>query len=239
MTSTHTPYYGYVENAVLDNLELSVRADRVLRMYGRIKTLDDFMALTKKQVMALKGAGARTWREIADIQQNLRDGHPEVNAILTDRIEAPDLARTVMEQAAMLERMAEALDYMCRVTDHVREWHRGDTNSRVNLMVKIGCAITNEDEARAMLAAYRAQTGGEGGKVIERRPQEKKASVPDRLIQYISDNPGCTTHDLVRDLGHTRATIVSSLGKARKIVNIETVKAKAGVHIPARYWVTT
>jgi len=76
-------------------------------------------------------------------------------------------------------------------------------------------------------------------KATEIWPRGRKASVPDRLIQYISDNPGCTTHDLVRDLGHTRATIVSSLGKARKIVNIETVKAKAGVHIPARYWVTT
>ncbi len=83
----------------------------------------------------------------------------EANARLI--AQAPDLARTVLEQAAMLERMAEALDYMCRVTDHVREWHRGDTNSRVLLMVKNGCAITNEDEARAMLAAYRAQTGGD------------------------------------------------------------------------------
>ena len=41
------PYYGYVENPILDNLELSVRADRVLRAYGRIKTLDDFMAQTR------------------------------------------------------------------------------------------------------------------------------------------------------------------------------------------------
>lgn len=76
------PYYGYVENPVLDSLELSTRADRVLRMYGRIKTLDDFMALTKEQVMALKGAGVRTWGEIKTLQKNLREGHPEVNAML-------------------------------------------------------------------------------------------------------------------------------------------------------------
>lgn len=66
------PYYGYVENSVLDNLELSVRADRVLRDYGRILTLDDFMALTKAEVMALKGAGMRTWGEIKTLQKNLK-----------------------------------------------------------------------------------------------------------------------------------------------------------------------
>ena len=65
------PYYGYVENPVLDSLELSVRADRVLRMYGRVNTLDDFMALTKAEVMALKGAGMRTWGEIKMLQKNL------------------------------------------------------------------------------------------------------------------------------------------------------------------------
>ena len=74
---TSTSYYSYVENPVLDGLELSVRADRVLRMYGRIKTLDDFMALTKEQVMALKGAGARTWREIEEIQKNLAPLTPD------------------------------------------------------------------------------------------------------------------------------------------------------------------
>jgi len=68
---TNTPYYGYVENAVLDSLELSVRADRVLRMYGRVNTLDDFMSLTKAEVMALKGAGMRTWGEIKMLQKNL------------------------------------------------------------------------------------------------------------------------------------------------------------------------
>lgn len=82
---TNTPHYGYVENHILDSLELSVRADRVLRMYGRIKTLDDFMALTKEQVMALKGAGMRTWGEIKTLQKNLRDGHPEVNRMLAEQ----------------------------------------------------------------------------------------------------------------------------------------------------------
>lgn len=82
---TNTPYYGYVENPILDNLELSVRADRVLRDYGRIKTLDDFMALNKVQIMALKGAGMRTWGEIKTLQKNLREGHPEVNRMLAEQ----------------------------------------------------------------------------------------------------------------------------------------------------------
>lgn len=92
------PYYGYVENSVLDSLELSVRADRVLRDYGRIKTLDDFMALNKAQVMALKGAGMRTWGEIKTLQKNLRDGHPEVNHTLAQA--APDLT-ALRDQAAL------------------------------------------------------------------------------------------------------------------------------------------
>ena len=72
----------------------------------------------------------------------------------------------------------------------------------------------------------------------EEKRREKRAPIRDRLIQYIRDNPGCTTTDLVRDLGHTRPAIVSSMARARKTVNIETVKAKGGAHIPARYWVT-
>ena len=86
---TDQPYYGYAENPILDSLELSVRADRVLRAYGRIKTLDDFMSLTKADVMALKGAGMRTWGEIKTLQKNLREGHPEVNRMLAQ--DAPDL----------------------------------------------------------------------------------------------------------------------------------------------------
>lgn len=95
---TDQPYYGYVENPVLDNLELSVRADRVLRDYGRIKTLDDFMALNKVQIMALKGAGMRTWGEIKTLQKNLREGHPEVNHAPAQ--DAPDLT-ALRDQAAL------------------------------------------------------------------------------------------------------------------------------------------
>ena len=96
------PYYGYVENPVLDSLELSVRADRVLRDYGRIKTLDDFMALNKVQIMALKGAGMRTWGEIKTLQKNLRDGHPEVNRVLAQAApEKPTDALTLRDQAAL------------------------------------------------------------------------------------------------------------------------------------------
>lgn len=92
------PNHGYVENPVLDNLDLSVRADRVLRDYGRINTLDDFMALNKVQIMALKGAGMRTWGEIKTLQKNLRDGHPEVNRMLAQ--DAPDLT-ALRDQAAL------------------------------------------------------------------------------------------------------------------------------------------
>lgn len=77
------PYYGYIQNPLINSLELSVRASNVLRNSGLVQTIEDFMALTKPQVMALKGAGIRTWREIRELQKNLRDGHPEVNAMLT------------------------------------------------------------------------------------------------------------------------------------------------------------
>jgi hypothetical protein len=82
---------------ILRELELSVRADRVLRMYGRVNTLDDFMALTKADVMALKGAGMRTWGEIKTLQKNLREGHPEVNAMLA----APEDLTALRDQAAL------------------------------------------------------------------------------------------------------------------------------------------
>ena len=97
------PYYGYVENPVLDSLELSVRADRVLRDYGRIKTLDDFMALNKAQVMALKGAGMRTWGEIKTLQKNLREGHPEVNRMLDGNTASSTVEADVYEMRLSLK----------------------------------------------------------------------------------------------------------------------------------------
>ena len=64
--------YMRLDNPVLDDLELSVRADRVLRAWGRIKSLDDFMGLRKADVLALKGAGVRTWTEVQMVQAALR-----------------------------------------------------------------------------------------------------------------------------------------------------------------------
>ena len=111
---TSTAYYGYLENLILDNLELSVRADRVLRAYGRINTLDDFMSLTKADVMALKGAGMRTWGEIKTLQKNLRDGQPEVNQMLAQ--DAPDLT-ALRDQAALA-----ALQGFCAQADSCGTW---------------------------------------------------------------------------------------------------------------------
>lgn len=55
--------------SILDELELSVRAHNVLKSMGTVETLDDFMALTRETVTAQKAAGARTWREICEIQE--------------------------------------------------------------------------------------------------------------------------------------------------------------------------
>ena len=71
-------YYMRLDNPILDSLELSVRADRVLRAWGRIKTIDDFMALDARTVMALKGAGKRTWLEVKMLQAALREPLPSL-----------------------------------------------------------------------------------------------------------------------------------------------------------------
>lgn len=56
---------------IIRELELSVRASNVLRNSGLVETIEDFMALTKEQVMALPNAGVRTWKEIAAVQENI------------------------------------------------------------------------------------------------------------------------------------------------------------------------
>lgn len=58
--------------SIIDDLEFSVRAGNVLRKMNPEMTLDDFMALTKKEVIAQKNAGARTWREVAEMQAHFR-----------------------------------------------------------------------------------------------------------------------------------------------------------------------
>lgn len=61
------------QTAFLDGLELSVRANNVLRAWGRVHTLDAFLALDRATVMSLKNAGMRTWREIQQLQATLRE----------------------------------------------------------------------------------------------------------------------------------------------------------------------
>lgn len=61
-------YVGWVENPFLDHLELSVRADRVLRCQGGIDNLDAFLQLDRKTVTAMPGAGVKTWQEISELQ---------------------------------------------------------------------------------------------------------------------------------------------------------------------------
>lgn len=63
---------------ILKDLELSVRAHNVLLDYGKVHTLNDFLALTRAKVMSLPKAGVRTWNEIAHIQNALRADPPEV-----------------------------------------------------------------------------------------------------------------------------------------------------------------
>ncbi|BCH24285.1 DNA-directed RNA polymerase subunit alpha C-terminal domain-containing protein [Mesorhizobium sp. L-8-3] len=58
-------------NDFIDTLELSVRAGNVLRNNG-ITTPEQFMALTKPQVLSFTHAGSRTWREIYEVQFSLR-----------------------------------------------------------------------------------------------------------------------------------------------------------------------
>ena len=66
--------------SIIHDLELTVRTTNVLNAMGTVQTYDDFMALTKEQVMAQRNAGIRTWREVKEVQQNLCP--PEVNGTL-------------------------------------------------------------------------------------------------------------------------------------------------------------
>lgn len=52
----------------IDDLELSVRTSNCL---GRDMSVERFLSLTKAEVMALKNAGIRTWREVEAVQKSL------------------------------------------------------------------------------------------------------------------------------------------------------------------------
>lgn len=94
------PYYGYIANPFIDSLELSVRASNTLRNWGRVNTLEDFMALDKATVMRLPNAGVRTWEEINRMQDYLRAGSAALFQTETPR---PVLARdmTLRDAAAL------------------------------------------------------------------------------------------------------------------------------------------
>lgn len=67
MTGTDEEIY---QHGVSD-LELSVRASNVLRLAG-VTTMQDFMRLTKQRVLSFANSGARTWKEIEQVQKSLQ-----------------------------------------------------------------------------------------------------------------------------------------------------------------------
>jgi hypothetical protein len=56
---------------IIHDLELSIRATNVLTDYGRVKTLEDFLALDRATVMGLPKSGTKTWEEIKRTQLHL------------------------------------------------------------------------------------------------------------------------------------------------------------------------
>lgn len=60
------------EETFLEKIELSVRAANCLRRLNPGMSMEEFMMLTKPEVMRIKNAGVRTWREVAEVQASLR-----------------------------------------------------------------------------------------------------------------------------------------------------------------------
>lgn len=63
--------------SIVDELELSIRSSNVLRTMG-VETMDDFMSLTKERFLAQRNAGARSWKEIVDLQRSLGARNVEI-----------------------------------------------------------------------------------------------------------------------------------------------------------------
>lgn len=59
----------------LQQIELSVRAGNVLQQMNPDMNYNEFMALTKKQVLSLRNAGSRTWREVQEVQDYFREAY--------------------------------------------------------------------------------------------------------------------------------------------------------------------
>jgi hypothetical protein len=100
--------------SILDQLELSVRAQNVLRARGGVDTLSDFMALNRSDVLRQPKAGQVTWREIERMQTYLRSEPDETPTAPT----APTDAITALRDAAALA----ALQGFCAQADSSGTW---------------------------------------------------------------------------------------------------------------------
>jgi hypothetical protein len=65
-------------NFSVANLEWSVRTANVLS-HAKIESMEDFLSLNKLTVMSWRQAGTRTWKEIAEMQEYLRNPPPVWN----------------------------------------------------------------------------------------------------------------------------------------------------------------
>lgn len=69
----------------IDRLELSVRSANVIKGAG-ISSYEAFMGLTRENVVMLPGGGIRVWREVSDVQENLKN----VQALFRDPVALPN-----------------------------------------------------------------------------------------------------------------------------------------------------
>jgi hypothetical protein len=94
----------------------------------------------------------------ADMEAHDEGSAKDTRGFTALELQAPDLARKVLEQAAMLERMAGALAPYEQLARHhaadAPEWGPFDS-------VQAQVSIMYLRDAAAAIAAYRAQTGGD------------------------------------------------------------------------------
>lgn len=88
---------------VRDRVELSVRASNVVQALD-VKTMGEFMGLTRKAVLSTHNAGAKTWAEIAQVQHNLSPG-----GALSDSVScAADLVRMLNDEMNSITAFSDA-----------------------------------------------------------------------------------------------------------------------------------
>lgn len=105
-------------------------------------------------------------------------------------------------------------------------------HGRLNTMTKRG--LVNVRWVAGMTKNVRSFTIVENAS--PKRPNDK-APIRDALIDFLRTNPGCTTNEIAAHLGRSRAAVVATLKRARRVVTIATVHPGTGSHQPARYWV--